>query len=169
MLQVGCLVSAIPDMLFLNISGKANRVSGLGEKETVIRVALLSSGLVPLDGRQKITIFWVSPSLALLQAPHPRHTQHTHTNTHAHIPPHHTSESGFLITGKTPLLRLWMGMAQPSLGVTLSHQSVVFGPFHQVLFWSLENSDLCCSVSLTHSSLASLDDVLTHVSRCPTC
>ena len=61
-------------MLFLNISGKANRVSGLGEKETVIRVALLSSGLVPLDGRQKITIFWVSPSLALLQAPHPRHT-----------------------------------------------------------------------------------------------
>lgn len=56
-------------MLFLNITGKANRVSGLGE--------------LWMEGR--ITIFWVLPSLALLQSPHPRHTHHTHT--HAHIPP----------------------------------------------------------------------------------
>ena len=114
MLQIGCLVSAIPEMLFLNIPGKANRVSGLGEKEIAICVVLLSSGLVPLDGRQKITIFWVSPSLALLQAPRPRHTQHTHI--HAHTPPHHTSESGFLCTGKTHLSGSGLGWPHPLLG-----------------------------------------------------
>ena len=110
--QARRLVSAFPGMLFLNIPGRAERVSGLGGKESILHADTLSSAwsLWMEGGRYTFAGFCPRGHFCTVLADSP----HTHTHTHTHTLPQQTSESSFLSTGKTSPLRLWTSDCTPS-------------------------------------------------------